>query len=622
MCTGGGRRPRRAPNPPSAMREYIDFLGGQHPYDSLDAADLEALAHRVEVEYFTAGSIIVAAGETPMSHFYVVRTGEVEITDRGQVVDVLGTGETFGQISTLSGLAPALTVRAVEDTLCYLFRDPRPYLQHPERLQFGHYGSFVSRERLTRSGLVDHTLRIVRHQMRPVVWCDPGATIGQAAAAITEAGQSCVLIDLQGQIGIATNSDFLAAVARGDDMTAHAPVADLASFPLATVDGDALVGDALLKMVECGYHHLVVTGAGERPVGILRAVDLASAEVRSPLVIRRAIDKAGSIDELAAAAALLPSTWLELYDTGVSVMHTAALLSAVIESIILRLLDTDISSDEVPHRTSWMLMGSVARREPLPRSDVDTALVWEDMPNPGVPLQRWAGRVLTNLERCGLPRCADGANANNPMFAQSQSAFVATATSWITDPFQTNALLLSSMIADSRPITGLPLGRAVSDSMLATARGHDYLALLLRHTIAARPPVGFVRGFVVEHSGAHRGHLNLKRGGLVPIASLGRWIAIVTGDNRGSTITRLQRGRDAGLLTTDETNTLVRAFEYIYGLLLDHEIAALRAGDEGPTTWIAPKELDTLTRRYLRDAFKSVAEVQNRFSADWRGRLP
>ncbi len=72
------------------MREYVDFLGSQSPYDALDAADLEALARLVEVEYFTAGTTIVTAGESPLSHFYVVRTGEVEVVDRGRVIDVLG----------------------------------------------------------------------------------------------------------------------------------------------------------------------------------------------------------------------------------------------------------------------------------------------------------------------------------------------------------------------------------------------------------------------------------------------------------------------------------------------------------------------------------------------------
>jgi CBS domain-containing protein len=107
----------------------------------------------------------------------------------------------------------------------------------------------------------------------------------------------------------------------------------------------------------------------------------------------------------------------------------------------------------------------------------------------------------------------------------------------------------------------------------------------------------------------------------VPIASLGRWIAVVSGDDRGSTVTRLRRGEQTGLLTVDETETLVRAFEYIYGLLLGREIEAIRAGDTAATTWIAPNQLDTLTRRYLREAFRAVAEVQNRLDGEWVARL-
>src|SRR4029079_12122270 len=467
----------------------------------------------------------------------------VEVVERGRVGGVLGTGETFGQISVLSGLPPPLTVRACDDTLCYRFVDPRKCLQHPDRLQFSHYGSLVSRARLTRSGLVDQALRLARHQMRPVVWCPPEATVAEAASAMTDAGQSCALIQRGEQIGIVTDSDFRTGLATGT-LTSHTPVATLACFPAPPVGADILVGDAFLKMVESGYHHLVVTGAGEQPVGILRVVDVASAEGRNPLVIRRAIDDAATVDDVAAAAALLPGTWLELYDTGVSVMHIAAVLSAVIDAIMLRLIElTDIEDDQGPHRTAWLLLGSIARREPLPRSDVDTALVWEDLPDghdPAGKLRSWAGRGLDKMERCGLPRCAarvwdrmyrvglprcaEGANATNPIFSKSKSAFTETATSWINNPDQTKALLLSSMIADSRPITGIPLGRAVSDAMLATTRGRDYLSGLLRYTIAQRPPVGFVRDFVVEHSGAHRGHLNLKAGGLVPIASLGRWI--------------------------------------------------------------------------------------------------
>jgi CBS domain-containing protein len=51
------------------MREYIDFLGSQPPYEELDAVDPEALTRLVEVEYVTVGTRIIAAGEPPLWHF-------------------------------------------------------------------------------------------------------------------------------------------------------------------------------------------------------------------------------------------------------------------------------------------------------------------------------------------------------------------------------------------------------------------------------------------------------------------------------------------------------------------------------------------------------------------------
>jgi CBS domain-containing protein len=66
----------------------------------------------------------------------------------------------------------------------------------------------------------------------------------------------------------------------------------------------------------------------------------------------------------------------------------------------------------------------------------------------------------------------------------------------------------------------------------------------------------------------------------------------------------------------------VRAFDYIYSLVLGNEISAIRNNAAGSTTWIAPKELDTLTRRYLREAFRAVANVQNRLDSEWVARLP
>jgi len=376
-------------------------------------------------------------------------------------------------------------------------------------------------------------------------------------------------------------------------------------------------------MVKAGVHHLVVEGADGAPVGVLRAIDLAAVETRNPLMIRAAIDAAADLGELRDACGLLLPTIVELHDARVPAEHIGALHAALIDAILSRvLMFSGESADLVPAR-SWLVLGSMARHEPLPGSDVDTGIVWADdgdAADPAEEIRGAATHVLDNMERCGLRRCPDGANADNRLFSRSRSAWTAAARTWIREPTREGALLLSSIAADCRPITGLTIGRAVTDAIRKTTRGTDYLERLLNFALTARPPVGFIRDFVVEHSGEHRGDLVLKRGGLRPISALARWLAIAIGDVRGSTPERLSRAASVGLLTKDEAEALSGAFKDVYELILKHEVAAIGA-DRPRSSWISPRELDPLTRRHLRDSFRAISAVQAEVEGGWATRI-
>lgn len=176
------------------------------------------------------------------------------------------------------------------------------------------------------------------------------------------------------------------------------------------------------------------------------------------------------------------------------------------------------------------------------------------------------------------------------------------------------------MIADSRPVTGLALGASLTAGLSEEARSKRFLHLMLRSALSHRPPTGFVRQFVVEHGGRHHGELDLKKVGLLPIVSLGRWIGLTTGDTSGSTLERLGRGQAAGLLTADEGEVLGRAFEGMYQLLFESELEALR-NDSPVSTFLDPGELDTLARRHLRESFRAIGRVQSRLEGQWVSRL-
>ena len=346
-------------------------------------------------------------------------------------------------------------------------------------------------------------------------------------------------------------------------------------------------------------------------------MDLASAEVRDPLLVRRLVRRARGLDDIVEAASILPSTALELAAIGTPALRVAGILSAVRDLVAQRVVE--LTPTSVPTTSvSWLVLGSSARREALPGSDVDTALAWPTaLDISAARLRADAGLVLAGLERCGLSRCPDGANATEPLFSRSVEDWVEATRRWTHHPESESALLLASIVADNRPVTNVDLGRALTQSMLTSARDRSFLSGLLSFTLAVKPPRGRIRDVAVEHAGASRGHLDLKRAGLWPVVLLGRWMALVVGDTRGSTVDRIRHASQAGILTAGEAEDLIAAFDQIFQLRFDQEIAALKSGAAPGERHLTPGALDSLQRNYLRDSLRAITRIQTAVRNSW-----
>lgn len=616
-----GRKPLGLAKPyADRVQEFVDFLGKQAPYDALDAEDLERLASHVEVEFFAKGALIIEPGADRLERLAVVRTGLVQLLDRGRVVDEMGPGDTFGHLSVLSGIPPAMAARAATDTLIYLLPDPRGILDDPDKLAFRR-AKQAPKELL--SGAADYGLRPAGDFARDPLWCRADTPIREAAVMMTEARQSCVLVELPEGLGIVTDSDCRSRVATGE-IPVDAPVATIATTPVQTLDRSEPAATAFLQMVQHGVHHLVLADDDGRPSGVCRVVDLASADIRDPLAVRAAIDAADSLDELVAAAAGLRPTIVELFDSGVPALRLGGLLSALIESLMEKCIARvePFASDD-DGRFSWMFMGSLARREPFPGSDVDTGLVWRAPEYDGRrdDVAAAAAQVLDAAEACGLERCSSGANADNPLFNRSIDSWRAAAKHWEDYGAGSASLVLIAMVTDSRPVTGLSLGRQFQRDARKAPPKSWFRRQMLTEAVQVKPPLGFVRDFVVESDGEHRGELHIKGRALYPVVQIGRWVAASTGTLVASTQERLALGAQYGLLSTDEAAALRHAHEELYELVFATEIEALRHG-RPPSPYVDPKSLDSLSRRQLRQSFKAIAEVQERLENEWvpRGR--
>jgi len=85
---------------------------------------------------------------------------------------------------------------------------------------------------------------------------------------------------------------------------------------------------------------------------------------------------------------------------------------------------------------------------------------------------------------------------------------------------------------------------------------------------------------LVEHSGEHRGRLDLKHGGLLPIVDLARWAGMAAGVTSASTVDRLHSAARAGTLPAADALTLEEAFDLVTTLRLGHQVEQLRASGE------------------------------------------
>jgi CBS domain-containing protein len=617
---GDRGRDGRLTAPPHAG--LADFLRLHPPFDVLAAEEVERVAAAAEIEEHPAGTTIFSQGAEPVEYLRVVRDGAVELVLDGRTLDLLGVGELFGQASMLSGLPTGFTARAHGDAVC--LRIPagiaRVTLSRPEALQYLSR-SLLDRGRLRpdREPAADPVEQPVSALIRRgLAVCTPDTTIREAARRMSEAGASCVVVESGDQLGIVTDRDLRTrVVAEGLSPDSH--VAAAMTVPAFTVDADRTGTLALLDMLDRGIRHLPVVSATGEVLGVVEDADLAAAEARTPFHLRGAIARAATVDAVAAAGRELRPTILALHRARADPLRVAAVHSVVVDALTRRLIELavdEVGSLDVPF--AYLVLGSVARREATLGSDVESALAWRGEDRSEERLEhalRITRLVDTGLRRCGLRPDERGTTAANPLLARSLGSWQRAARSWLEDPTQEQALILVSVVVDSRTVWGLSTGVSVAETFRDARRHRALLRQLARFSLSYRPPTGFLRGLVVEHSGEHRGRLDLKHGGLVPIVDLARWAGMAAGVTSASTPERLRAAAAAGTLTEGDARTLLDAFELVMALRLEHQVAQLEAGRE-PDDHLDPAAVSPLCRTYLKEAFRAVASIQKRIASE------
>ena len=610
----------------AAIPDILEFLQRYPPFADLDLAALELLGDVVEVEYHRAGQIIFSEGVEPVEFLRVIRSGSVEVVNDGQVLDLMDVGEMFGHASMLSGLPTGFEARAAEDTLTYRFpaATASQILAGPRALRYvtrlilqdrHHLRSGPSRE-ATRDYLRQPVRDVIRNT--PII-CAPSTSIREAAQLMTAHGASALIVDLGSSLGIVTDSDLRSRVL-AEGLSGDAPVSSVMTAPAFTVTDERPGSEVLLDMLDRGVKHFPVTSATGRVLGIVEDHDLIAIETTSSFHLRHAIAGATTVDELVEAATKLRPAVISLHRGGMTALDVMSVFSVVADALTRRALDLAVAEmRDAPRRFTWLALGSQARREAMPSSDLDSAIAWfgrddDDEPSVRTYFDEVAAAATDTLTRCGFRPDEHRVNASDPLFVRSLSSWTQEAHSFLDDPTQKKALVLVSVLVDSRPVWGIESEPLIAETFRVARSYPQLLRLLAQFALSHKPPVGFIRGHAIDVAGG-RSRLDLKRGAVVPITDLARWAGMTAGVTCASTSARLNAASDYGTLTTSDALTLRDAFELTSQLRLDHQVAQLVAGVE-PNDVVELGELSPLQRNYLKETFRAVVSVQRRVSND------
>lgn len=457
--------------------------------------------------------------------------------------------------------------------------------------------------------------RVADIMVSPVVTARADATLQDTVTRLqSERVGSCVVVDANGKaIGIVTERDVLNAVGRGGAVALTRPLSAFMSTPVEWIAADALLYRAIARMDRRRIRHLAVLDDDGRPLGMVTTRALLRVRAGQSLAIGDAVEVAADSATLRAAHDQLPGLARALLGENIAASEVSSVLSAVTRDITSRAaqlaLKEMIAHGEGGAPAPWclLILGSAGRGESLLAPDQDNALIVADE---GVGemdgwFARFAERLNALLDQAGIPLCKGNVMARNRAWRRTAQEWQTAIDRWIARP-EGDALLSVDIFFDSVAVAG---DQALARQTLAYARHSSstalpFLRLLAEAGTAHRPPLGMLGGLQLDK----QGRVDLKRGGLLPIVSAARVMALKLGSAAIASGERLRATIAAEKLGADNGEALEQARRDIAGAILTQQIEDIAAGGE-PGNRVDPRRLTRAERSRLKAALRQAGEA-------------
>ena len=441
----------------------------------------------------------------------------------------------------------------------------------------------------------------------PVVTVPPETPLAEASRTmIRERIGSLVVVDREEVVlGIATERDFLRALAELGPGASVAPISRIMSSPVATTPADSFLFVAFGRMPRLGVNHLLAVDARGRPVGMVSASALMRLRSTEALIIGDEVAAATSAAALANVWRRIPKLVGALSAEGVGGLGMTAVIGAIMRELTARAAELAEQSmveagwGAAPARWCVLVLGSGGRGESALAPDQDNAIVHAGGDADDAWFAEAGRRIAETLDQAGIPLCKGGVMAKNPEWRRSLAGWHDEIDRWIRKK-EGEELLNVDIFFDLAPVFG---DRALASELrrhavAAASRSPLFLRLLAAELDRVHSPLnvfGFLR--------TEQGRFNIKLGGILPIVTAVRIMALKYGVDALATGDRLSDLAARGAINADDGANLARAHNFLVHRLLDQQTADIAAGIK-PSNRVDPRRLHPALKAGLRSALR------------------
>jgi len=600
----------------SELQPIVDFMRQLAPFDSLDERTINECCKVLTIAYYSKQQKLVPVDSND-PQLYIVRSGAFEVTtEEGDLIDRVGEGQYFGFSGMLSGEKVVNQIHILEDGLVYHLPAKMFDQLRANSHLFDRFFNQAFAKRIRIQGTLQQnqisTARITHIMSRELTTITADASIHQAALLMSEKRlSSLVVIDQEKLCGILTDRDLrnrvLAKGLNGDLLVGQVMTKDP-----TTIERNALIFEAMLKMSENNIHHLPVVH-GKRPIAIITSTDLIRSQSSQPLLLIGQIERQNSSEALIQVSQKIPDLLQNLISSDAKAIEIGRILTSVTDSLTRRLIVLKLKQlGPAPMGFCWLAFGSQGRQDQMAGSDQDNALILERDTTEQEKdyFKQLSEYVCSGLNECGFPFCPGNIMAQNPQWQLTLQQWQQQFSSWVKTP-KPSAILNATIFFDMRGVFGdLALFNTLQSSVLKNTKSNDiFIAALSQNALQSTPPLGFFRSFVIERDGSEVKGIDLKHKGNALINDIVRIYSLAAGIEEVNTSKRLESLMAKSKIDKDIAMSLLDAWEFIAHKRLTNQ--GLQFNNSEPVSnYILPDSLSSLVRHQLKDAFKVIHEAQ------------